>query len=500
MAGTEQNVLILGSLPRFRGNLRKGEDPRGTSDVDVRTFLRSLEIQFKCRNITEDSEKTQILFNQIEKSTGDAIHVLNAFAGLDINYESLKEELLTSYPQHERTDFIYAAHSVMRFNLNPQEPLRSISQLEMETRAAVEAFLSGKHRERERVYPQNVLSEQFRTSHEDSELPPSYVLDGEESDDSETEQESDTAGTSGGKTLEKTSGKSSGKSLEKTSGKSSEKTSGGTPRVEGGRTGRRRVVYSQGLTQTPREFLTAQELLHSFIMHLHLATQLETETYKEVAKSPIGLRSTMLKAKATRAMEKHSSDQKKRSVRKIRSEVLYEIRPDNNATRNNESRECFLCGRKGHLKKDCRVPQKSQTQTNVYCRYCKARDHTAKKCDKRIKKGISFCNRCERIGHQHKDCKSDQICNHCTRRGHTANECRTRKSMETNNGRYQKNKYQTSREAIRNIEEWDDADEDDSDVEGSDVINIIREVHGELAPEREQTNSLHESVEGEGQN
>ena len=517
LAATQQNLVILDTLPRFRGNLRQGEDPQGTSHMDVRTFLRSLEIQFGCRNITDNNQKVQLLFNQVVKNVGDAIDVVNAFAGINITYESLKEELLISYPQHERTDFTYAAHTIMNFNIQPQEPLSSMSQLEAKARAAVEAFMAGTHREKEGMFSQNIISECYRTTDEESGLPPPSLSNEEEPSSSGTEgglgqqgkgttsttstSPTSSAGTtsSSGTTSTTTTTSTATTSTSSTTG-TQRTTSETTEAVRSRRGLRQKVVYSQGDTQTPREFITAQELLHSFIMHLHLADKLEPEVYKEIAKTPIGLRSTMLKAKAARAMEKHFSDKKKRANRKNRTEVLYEIRPDNNVGPKNETKECFRCGKRGHLRRDCRVSQAVQGgRVNTYCKYCKTKGHDAKRCEKRVERGIPYCNTCDKIGHESKQCKSDRTCSYCNRRGHTFNECRVRKTTEKNNGNPQRNRFQGTREAMRNLEEWDNPN-DDSETDDSDVLNILWEDPGEIVPEGEQTDAIDEALGDEGKN
>ena len=83
----QRNLLILENFPVFRGRLHKNEDPRGTTHVNLRSFLRSLEIFFDVNGVVEDHRKVKILFNQISKEVRDALSVASCYAGRNIDYQ-----------------------------------------------------------------------------------------------------------------------------------------------------------------------------------------------------------------------------------------------------------------------------------------------------------------------------------------------------------------------------------------------------------------------------
>ena len=56
-----EHITVLNGLPIFSGNPEPGESTF-TSDIDARTFLRSLENYFENTNVTDDNKKIQIMF------------------------------------------------------------------------------------------------------------------------------------------------------------------------------------------------------------------------------------------------------------------------------------------------------------------------------------------------------------------------------------------------------------------------------------------------------
>ena len=69
-------ITVLNGLPIFSGNAKPGETPF-TSDIDARTFLRSLENHFDNTNVVDDNKKIQTMFCRIHKTKGDAIRFIS---------------------------------------------------------------------------------------------------------------------------------------------------------------------------------------------------------------------------------------------------------------------------------------------------------------------------------------------------------------------------------------------------------------------------------------
>ena len=68
-APATQNYTILTDLPKFTGDAR-ADEADFKSELDARTFLRSVENYFQVHGVTTDQRKIQILFSMIDKKKG----------------------------------------------------------------------------------------------------------------------------------------------------------------------------------------------------------------------------------------------------------------------------------------------------------------------------------------------------------------------------------------------------------------------------------------------
>ena len=101
---TTNQFTILSELPKFTGNPTLGE-PSFKSEVDARTFLRSLENYFLNNEITDDAKKVSVLYSLIDKREGDAIRFITCYQGQKVTFDELKRDFLEMYPSFTVTDF-----------------------------------------------------------------------------------------------------------------------------------------------------------------------------------------------------------------------------------------------------------------------------------------------------------------------------------------------------------------------------------------------------------
>ena len=133
---------FIDDLPKFGGNVRSGNDINYKPSIDIRTFLRALENHFSQNQITEDAKKLQILWSQTSKEYGDAISLMNCYAGIAVTYEEVKQDFLDMYPSFKRTEFHLAAKAVWESKIDYPSIFCGMTKLENQTRALVEAYLS----------------------------------------------------------------------------------------------------------------------------------------------------------------------------------------------------------------------------------------------------------------------------------------------------------------------------------------------------------------------
>ena len=136
-----QTLMVLQDLPKFAGNPKQGDVPF-KSEIDARTFLRSVENYFLQNQITTDEKKLQVLFSLIDKKRGDAIRLITCYAGKNVPFEEVKAEFLSMYPSFKVTEFKHAAQTLLDTNLSAQNMFCGMTSLEIASRAAAEAYLN----------------------------------------------------------------------------------------------------------------------------------------------------------------------------------------------------------------------------------------------------------------------------------------------------------------------------------------------------------------------
>ena len=110
-------ITVLPDLPFFRGNAREGEKDFTDGGINVRTFFRTLDNYFAQQKITDDAAKVRVVFAQVDKTRGNAIHLVTCYAGRDITYEALQRQFLQCYPNFNKTEVTHASKEVLKNKL-----------------------------------------------------------------------------------------------------------------------------------------------------------------------------------------------------------------------------------------------------------------------------------------------------------------------------------------------------------------------------------------------
>lgn len=138
---TMNQITVLHDMPRFTGNPKPGE-PAFKSEIDARTFMRTVENYYLQNGVTDDAKKLHILFSLIDKKKGDAIRFLTCYAGKTVPFSQVREQFLSMYPSFRVTDFPHAAKSLLETSLTPANMFCGMTALENASRAATEAYLT----------------------------------------------------------------------------------------------------------------------------------------------------------------------------------------------------------------------------------------------------------------------------------------------------------------------------------------------------------------------
>ena len=72
---------------------------------------------------------------------------MTCYAGRDVEYEDVREEFLEMYPALARTEFRYAAKSLLATNVSKPNHFCGMTRLETHARALTEAYLSSSNLE-----------------------------------------------------------------------------------------------------------------------------------------------------------------------------------------------------------------------------------------------------------------------------------------------------------------------------------------------------------------
>ena len=208
--------------------------------------------------------------------------------------------------------------------------------------------------------------------------------------------------------------------------------------------------------------ISQSAILQNFIMHFVLANQLDYERYIKLNGITPDISSTRFMSQAVKLAEREKiikNEGRKNQDKEISSEVLYKIHAGSNKNESlvRNEKSCFLCGKQGHLKRDCRYAKDNKKtndlrQVGEFCKYCKVKGHDALKCRTRITKKIPMCTKCLKIGHDEKNCRTKK-CTYCKYLGHEIKDCR-------------KKKFNTSENRDERVQMLDDIDSPDIEFEG----------------------------------
>ena len=103
-----QTLIVLNELPSFKGRPMAHEVEDFKYGPDLKMFLRSLQNYFLQQDITDDAKKLQLLYSRVDKTSGDAITLLNnLYVGRHVKYDDLEKELVTLYTSTETSEVQY---------------------------------------------------------------------------------------------------------------------------------------------------------------------------------------------------------------------------------------------------------------------------------------------------------------------------------------------------------------------------------------------------------
>ena len=363
-----QSITVVQNLPRFTGN-KKPTDINYTPGTDVRTFFRTMENHFLQHGVTRDDQKVQIVSAHISKDCGDAISLMNCYAGRQISYNTLRTQFLKMYPCFATTNFKHSAKTILSDDINHPTLFQGMTRLEVQSRATIEAYLQQPD-VAEKISQTTKLA--VRVHNVPIAPPPPPAENGENL------------------------------------------AHQGQPLVE-------QIIEGELL----------YDVLQHFVMHLLMASQLNDKVFDKLNKCGPGTLSTDIMATVVHEDAKLCLLEKDKKIKTIpaRNEynqdaifqinnepehVLYttkerkvngnmgqsgqstaQIRPtinQNNYKPNNGRKEktpyCFRCGSKVHWTKYCNVP--------TYCTFCQINGHNTQVCRKRLEhvKGL-YCQNCQ---------------------------------------------------------------------------------------------------------
>ena len=343
-------ITVLNGLPVFSGNAKPGETSF-TSDVDARTFLRSLENHFGNHDVFDDNKKIQIMFSRIHKTKGDAIRFISCYTDRPkLTFNELKTRLLLSYPSYKHTEFKPAARALLATKLTTTNMFCEMTGLENSSRAAAEAYVNNIKLAKNNFDADTILAT-GRTNIAGVTIPVDTVA--------------------------------------------SEPTTSRPPPPP----------PPPSSSSIPTILLT--ETLQNFAMHLFLATQTHTKVYEKLIGEGPENCNTLLMAHTIDAFEKFKMTHAFKKEEKKKEEAIWKLEqspiqnryarrsmPQPRDTRDTRdawtpnggrnATQCYNCKQDGHMRKDCKM-----------CSFCKRYGHTAKGCAERISKSKGkYCHEC----------------------------------------------------------------------------------------------------------
>ena len=343
MAANLHQVTVLADLPKFCGN-RKDGDPPFIKEVDARAFLRSMENYFDNHQVQSDEKKLQIFYANIDKTKGDAIDFITAYVGSVVPFNDIKEEFLIAYPGTGR-ELRSAAKALMATRL--EDKFSNTYLLEARARAVAEALLENQDLTEGIV---GLGTRVVRGNQFTLQVPPE---------------------------------------------------AGVVPEEEG-------VPAPPTYAIPPNTGLQLVKLIQFAFMHVMTCDQAPAKVYEKVAKIGMTKSSTRLTAEINNATQMYlNTHRPKKAPPREPAPTIWGLettaeRPSKSPKsfttypKKNDSAKCFNCDRPGHHRRNC-----------PYCGYCKASDHTAKNCKKRIADSKDkYCKFCRiKDSHSFEECR-----------------------------------------------------------------------------------------------
>ena len=113
----------------------------------------------------------------MDKTSGDALHLVYCYAGKGTTYENVRADFLLCYPQFQRSDFRIAAGTLMGSDIMNPSFFCGLTRLETESRALVESYLCTEAMLRENVtMDSSIIVGEGENEEEFIQIPLSAVL------------------------------------------------------------------------------------------------------------------------------------------------------------------------------------------------------------------------------------------------------------------------------------------------------------------------------------
>ena len=133
-------ITVLNDLPRFAGRPKLGE-ASFKNDVDVRTFLRTVENYFVANGIASNVRKIQIVYSLIDKKKGTALSIVGCYVLRKVSFERFKWEFLGYFPSLKVTEIKHAAQALTNIKLPAENMTCDITAMEALSIATVDTYL-----------------------------------------------------------------------------------------------------------------------------------------------------------------------------------------------------------------------------------------------------------------------------------------------------------------------------------------------------------------------